>query len=72
MVLVGAATKTLCVRALLERMTGVTVSWVVDPEHAVAMGAAVQAAVLEGQISGVEVMDGTYNWDMHQRALGFS
>lgn len=43
-----------------------------DPELAVALGAAVHAAVLEGHVSGIEVMDGTYNWDMHQRASGFS
>jgi len=70
-VLVGAATRTPCVVRLLERMTGVPVGFEVDPELAVALGAAVQAAVLEGQISGVEVMDGSYNMAMHDRALGF-
>lgn len=43
----------------------------VDPEQAVALGAAIQAAVLQGLSSGVELMDGSYVEEFHNRSTGF-
>lgn len=43
----------------------------VDPEQAVALGAAIQAAVLLGLSSGVELMDGSYVEEFHDRSTGF-
>jgi hypothetical protein len=43
----------------------------VDPEQCVAVGAAIQAATLLGLTSGVELMDGSYVEELHQRASGF-
>jgi molecular chaperone DnaK (HSP70) len=43
----------------------------VDPEQAVALGAAIQAAVLLGFSSGVELMDGSYVEEFHNRNTGF-
>jgi hypothetical protein len=43
----------------------------VDPEQAVALGAAIQAAVLLGISSGLEVMDGSYVEEQHNRSTGF-
>jgi hypothetical protein len=43
----------------------------VDPEQAVALGAAIQAAVLLGLSSGVELMDGSYVEEFHNRSTGF-
>ena len=31
-----------------------------------------QAATLTGSTSGVELMDGSYSWDLHGRASGFA
>jgi molecular chaperone DnaK (HSP70) len=44
----------------------------VDPEQAVALGAAIQAAVLLGLSSGVELMDGSYVEEAHNRSTGFA
>lgn len=41
-----------------------------DPEQAVALGAAIQAAVLLGLSSGIEVMDGAYVAQAHNRTTG--
>jgi molecular chaperone DnaK (HSP70) len=43
----------------------------VDPEQAVALGAAIQAAVLLGISSGLEMMDGSYVEEQHNRSTGF-
>jgi hypothetical protein len=43
----------------------------VDPEQAVALGAAIQAAVLLGLSSGLEMMDGSYVEEQHKRSTGF-
>jgi molecular chaperone DnaK (HSP70) len=42
----------------------------VDPEQAVALGAAIQAAVLLGLSSGLELMDGSYVEGQHNRSTG--
>lgn len=41
-----------------------------DPEQAVALGAAIQAAVLLGLSSGLELMDGSYVEEQHNRSTG--
>ncbi|KAK9819811.1 hypothetical protein WJX72_002686 [[Myrmecia] bisecta] len=33
---------------------------------------AIQAGILMGQVQGLELMDGSYSWDLHQRATGFA
>ena len=71
LVFVGGATRMPALRGMCERMAGVEAETRVDPEHAVALGAAVHAAVLEGDISGLEVMDGAYCFDIHGRASGW-
>jgi hypothetical protein len=43
----------------------------VDPEQCVAVGAAIQAGLLLGLTSGVELMDGSYVEELHQRSSGF-
>jgi molecular chaperone DnaK (HSP70) len=44
----------------------------VDPAEAVALGAAIHAGVLLGQVGGVELMDGSYSQQLHDRATGFT
>ena len=50
MLLVGGATRMPCIGRFLKRLTGLTVRPVVDPEEAVALGAAVSAGILSGAI----------------------
>ncbi|CAG9464615.1 unnamed protein product [Pedinophyceae sp. YPF-701] len=69
LVFVGGASRVPCVRALVQKMVGLDAGGV-DPETAVALGAAVHGGVLEGDISALEVMDGSYNWMLHQRVTG--
>ncbi|KAJ1620474.1 hypothetical protein T492DRAFT_383968 [Pavlovales sp. CCMP2436] len=47
-ILVGGATRMPCISRLIKRLTGLTPELTVDPETAVAEGAAVQAAILDG------------------------
>jgi molecular chaperone DnaK len=71
-VLVGAATRMPAVRELVATVTGLTPSYTVDPEHAVALGAAIHAGLLTGQLrSGLELMDGGYVADQHNAVSGF-
>ncbi|XP_075265565.1 chaperone protein DnaK-like [Convolutriloba macropyga] len=70
-VLAGAATRMPAVLQLVETATGISPSLEVDPEDAVALGAAVHAGLLTGQLlGGVEMMDGGYVADQHGRATG--
>jgi len=72
--LVGAATRVPAERAPLARMTGfddVGGDRSVDPELAVALGCACHAAILSGDLSSLEILDGAYNATMHKRASGF-
>ncbi len=48
--LVGGATRMPCIGRFLRRMTGITPRPSVDPEQAVALGAALQAAIMDGRI----------------------
>ncbi|WIA18474.1 hypothetical protein OEZ85_009930 [Tetradesmus obliquus] len=55
----------------LQTLTGLEPRCEVDPEQAVALGAAIQAAVLLGLSSGLEMMDGSYVEEQHNRSTGF-
>ena len=46
----GGATRMPCIGRFLKRLTGLTVRPVVDPEEAVALGAAVSAGILSGAV----------------------
>ncbi|KAL4447327.1 hypothetical protein ABPG77_007360 [Micractinium sp. CCAP 211/92] len=70
--LVGQLTRLPSVRQFVQRITGVEPRTGVDPAEAVALGAAIHAGVLLGQVSGVELMDGSYSQGLHDRATGFS
>lgn len=56
---------------LVQTLTGCVPRIDVDPEHAVALGCALQAGMLTGDVQGLEVMDGAYVQDAHQRVSGF-
>ncbi|CAN0175318.1 unnamed protein product [Ascophyllum nodosum] len=55
-VLVGGATRMPCVQRLVEGITGVKPRRTVDPDKAVALGAAAYAGILEGEVEGQELM----------------
>ncbi|CAM9960422.1 unnamed protein product [Pylaiella littoralis] len=55
-VLVGGATRMPCVQRLVGGITGVKPKRTVDPDQAVALGAAAFAGILEGEVEGQEVM----------------
>ena len=71
-VLVGQITRLPIVRDFISRITGVEPCSNVDPGEAVALGAAIQAGILEGTVRGVELMDGSYSIDLHDRTTGFT
>ncbi|GAX86425.1 hypothetical protein CEUSTIGMA_g13835.t1 [Chlamydomonas eustigma] len=68
LIFVGAATRMPGVRELIEKVTGLEARQDVDPEMAVALGAAVHAGVIQGTSSGVELTDGSYVADLHNRS----
>jgi len=55
--LVGGATRMPGIKRFIENVTGVVPRDTVDPDEAVAVGAAVQAGILDGQITDLMVMD---------------
>lgn len=67
----AGATRMPAVRELVLALTGCVPRTDVDPEHAVALGCALQAGMLTGDVLGLEVMDGAYVQDAHQRVSGF-
>lgn len=70
-VLVGSATRIPSVRQFVTQLTGVEpCSWV-NPEECVALGAAIQAGVLLGDIQGMELADGSFAEDLHGTTTGF-
>lgn len=71
-VLVGQITRLKMVSDYIRRITGVEPCSSVDPGEAVALGAATQAGILEGSVGSVELMDGSYSIDLHDRTTGFS
>lgn len=71
-VLVGQITRLQMVVDYIQRVTGITPDCSVDPGEAVAIGAATQAGILDGSVGSVELMDGSYSIDLHDRTTGFS
>ena len=55
-VMVGGATHMVAVRKLVTNLFGVAPRRTVDPMHAVALGAAIQAGIHSGEVRGVRVM----------------
>lgn len=70
-VLVGQITRLPMVRKYVQLVTGIQPCDNVDPGEAVALGAATQAGILHGSIGSVELMDGSYSIDLHDRTTGF-
>ena len=70
-VLVGQSTRLPSVQVFVERLTGVKPTLAVDPAEAVALGAAVHAGMLLGEVEGIELMDGGYSAELHGRASGW-
>lgn len=70
-VLAGAATRMPAVLDLVALASGIRPDFRVNPEEAVALGAAVHAGLLTGQLQGgLEMMDGAYVVGQHGRATG--
>ena len=70
--MVGQITRLPMVFDYVRRVTGVEPCSSVDPGEAVALGAATQAGILKGTVGSVELMDGSYSIDLHDRTTGFS
>ncbi|KAG2493563.1 hypothetical protein HYH03_008377 [Edaphochlamys debaryana] len=71
-VLVGGGTRLPAVRDFVEEVTGLQVRPGIDPETAVALGAALQAGLMVGAVGGgLEMSDGGYVSGRHGRAGGF-
>jgi len=58
-VLVGGMTRVPAVRRLVKRLTGIEPYGHIDPDKVVALGAAIQAGVLAGQVHNVTLVDVT-------------
>lgn len=71
-VMVGQITRLEMVVDYIRRVTGVAPDCSVDPGEAVAIGAATQAGILDGSVGSVELMDGSYSVDLHDRTTGFT
>ena len=71
LVMVGGSSRIPWVRRFVSEATGVAPSADVDPEECVALGAAIFAGMLSGHVAGVELADGAYAQDLHDRASGF-
>jgi hypothetical protein len=56
-ILVGGATRMPAVQALVRRVTGKEPNMTVNPDEVVAVGAAIQAGVLMGEITDVRLLD---------------
>ncbi len=71
--LVGGASRTPAVHQLLETVTGIAPDWSIDPDLIVAMGAAVQGAILSGaehQAILVDITSHTYSVVTFNREVG--
>ncbi|KAJ9145919.1 hypothetical protein P3X46_028246 [Hevea brasiliensis] len=58
-ILVGGSTRVPAVQGLVRKMTGKEPNVTVNPDEVVALGAAVQAAVLTGEVSNIVLLDVT-------------
>ncbi|MGW4424579.1 molecular chaperone DnaK [Streptosporangium sp. NPDC004631] len=58
-ILVGGSTRMPAVQSLVRRMTGKDPNMTVNPDEVVALGAAVQAAVIKGELKDVVLLDVT-------------
>jgi len=58
-VLVGGSTRMPTIRALVQRWTGLAPNTSVNPDEAIALGAAVQGGLLTGEVQGVSLVDVT-------------
>jgi heat shock 70kDa protein 1/2/6/8 len=45
-----------CVQQLMQAVTGVRARMTVNPDEAVALGAAVYAGIMDGELTGMDVM----------------
>lgn len=72
LVLVGGATKSPLISSFAERIVGCAACQGADPEQCVAFGAAIQAGLMDGSLSGgLEMMDSVYVADLQGRVSGF-
>ena len=72
LVLVGGSTRMPAIRSFAEQMCGRGACTGVDPEHAVALGAALHAGLMEGSVSsGLEMTDSVYVQKLQGRTSGF-
>lgn len=70
-VLVGSATRIPSVRQFVTQLTGIEpCSWV-NPEECVALGAAIQAGILVGDLKGMELSDSAFAKELHGSTTGF-
>lgn len=58
-ILIGGSTRMPAVQELVKKMTGKQPNMSVNPDEAVAMGAAIQGGVLSGDVSGILLLDVT-------------
>lgn len=58
-ILIGGSTRMPAVQDLVEKLTGKKPNMSVNPDEAVAMGAAIQGGVLSGDVSGILLLDVT-------------
>ena len=70
-VLVGSATRIPSVREFVKQLTGVEPCGWVNPEECVALGAAIQAGILVGDLKGMEMSDGSFTKELHGSTTGF-
>ena len=55
-VLVGGGTRLAAIPRLIRALTGIEPRRTIDPDEAVALGAAIQAGIMDGAIQGLEVL----------------
>ena len=70
-VLVGSATRIPSVRQFVVELTGIDPCTWVNPEECVALGAAIQAGILLGDLKGMEMSDGSFSKELHGSTTGF-
>ena len=71
LVLVGGSTKCPHVSSLAEQLCNCKACTGVDPEHVVALGAALYAGMMQGEVAGMEMTDSVYAEGQHDRVSGF-